>query len=77
LSFNAFLFVSLDRTILKKSRRYQYDWVRARDVEAEAGSGPFSVEAEARKSYRSRFHIGYLTWRVTWRKSFVHFPMWI
>ena len=41
------------------------------DVEAEAGSGgsgPFSVEAEARKSYRFRFHIGYLTWRVTWRK---------
>jgi len=35
-------------------------------MEAEAGSGPFSVEAEARKSYR--FHIGYLTWRVTWRK---------
>ena len=48
-----------------------------RDGEAEAGSGPFSVEAEARKSYRFRFHIGYLTWRVTWRKSFVHFPMWI
>jgi len=50
-----------------------------RDVEAEAGSGsgPVSVEAEARKSYRFRFHIGYLTWRLTWRKSFVHFPMWI
>jgi len=53
-----------------------------RDVEAEAGngsggSGSFPVEAEARKSYRFRFHIGYLTWRVTWRKSFVHFPMWI
>jgi len=53
-------------------------------VEAEAGSGsdgsgPFSVEAkaEARKSYHFRFHIGYLTWRVTWRKNFVHFPMWI
>jgi len=49
-------------------------------VEAEAGSGSggsgsFSVEAEARKSYR--FHIGYLSWRVTWRKGFVHFPMWI
>jgi len=42
-----------------------------------SGSGPFSVEAEARKSYRFRFHMGYLTWRVTWRKSFVHFPMWI
>jgi len=43
------------------------------------GSGPFSVEveAEARKSYRFRFHIGYLTWRSTWRKSFVHFSMWI
>jgi len=55
---------------------------KTRDVEAEAGSGsggsgPFSVEAEARKSYRFRFHIGYLNWRVTWRKSFVHFPMWI
>ena len=42
--------------------------VKIRDVEAEAeagsgGSGPFSVkaEAEARKFYRSRFHIGYLT----------------
>jgi len=51
-------------------------------VEAEAGSGrggsgPFCVEAEARKSYRFRFHIGYLTWRVTWRKRFVHFPMWV
>jgi len=23
------------------------------------------------------FHISYLTWRVTWQKSFVHFPMWI
>ena len=32
----------------------------ARDVEAEAGSGPFSVEAdaEAQKFYRFRFHIG-------------------
>jgi len=30
-----------------------------RDVEA--GSGPFSVEEEARKFYRFRFHIGYLT----------------
>jgi len=55
-----------------------------RDVEAEveagsgsSGSGPFCVEAEAWKSYRFRFHIGYLTWRVTWRKSFHHFPMWI
>ena len=40
--------------------------VCTRDVEAEAGSesgesGPFSVEAEARKIYRFRFHIGYLT----------------
>ena len=25
------------------------------------GSGPFSVEAEARKTCRFRFHIGYLT----------------
>jgi len=33
--------------------------VTARDVQAEAGSGPFS--AEARKFYRFRFHIGYLT----------------
>jgi len=47
--------------------------IATRDVEAEAesGSGPFSVEAEVRKSYRFRFHIGY------WQKSFVHFPMWI
>jgi len=33
-------------------------------VEAEAGSGgsgPFSVEAEARKFYPFRFHIGYFT----------------
>jgi len=44
---------------------------------AGSGSGLFSVEAEARKSYRFRFHIGYLTLRVTCRKSFVHFPMWI
>jgi len=29
-----------------------------RDMEAETGSGPFSVEAEARKFYRFRFHIG-------------------
>jgi len=37
-------------------------------VEAEAGSGsdPFSVEteAEARKSYRLRFDIRYLTWSI-------------
>jgi len=36
-----------------------------RDVEAEpeavSGSDPFSVEAEARKFYHFRFHIGYLT----------------
>ena len=37
-----------------------------RDVEAEAeagsgGSAPFSVKTEARKIYRFRFHIGYLT----------------
>jgi len=60
-------------TVLKKV-------LATRDVEAEAGSGrsgPFSVEAEERKSYRFRFDIGYLTWRVTWRKGFVHFPMWI
>ena len=42
--------------------------VLLRDVEAEveAGSGsgksgPFSVEAEARKTYHFRFHVGYLT----------------
>ena len=29
-----------------------------KDVEAEAGSGPFSVEAKARKIHRFRFHIG-------------------
>jgi len=46
-----------------------------REVKAEAGSSPFSVEAGERKSYR--FRIDYLTWRVTWQKSFVHFPMWI
>ena len=38
-----------------------YSSLLTRDVEAEAGSGPFSVEAEARKIYRFRFHIGYLT----------------
>ena len=27
-------------------------------MEAEAGSGPFSVEAEARKLHHFRFHIG-------------------
>ena len=51
------------------------DFALSRDVEAEAGNGPFSVEGEARKFYRFRFHIGYLTWRVTWPKIFVHFPM--
>ena len=37
--------------------------VETRDVEAEAGigSGLFSVEAEARKTCRFRFHISYLT----------------
>jgi len=34
--------------------------VSTRDMEAEVGSGPFSVEAEARKFYRLGFHIGYL-----------------
>jgi len=60
------------------------NFLAIRDAEAEAGSGSggsghFSVEAEAeaRKSYSFRFHIGYLTWRVTWRKSFLHIPMWI
>jgi len=48
-----------------------------RDVEAIAGSSPFSVEAEAEAQKSYRFHIGYLTWRVTWQKIFVHFPMWI
>jgi len=38
-----------------------WEQVVLRDVEAEAGSGPFSVEAEARKFYSFRFHIGYLT----------------
>ena len=28
------------------------------EAEAEAGSGPFSVEAKARKIHRFRFHIG-------------------
>ena len=31
------------------------------EAEADAGSGPFSVEAEPRKIYRFYFHIGYLT----------------
>ena len=40
--------------------------ILTRDVEAEVeagsgGSGPFSVKAEARKTYRFRFHISYLT----------------
>ena len=35
------------------------------------------VEEEAQKFYCFCFHIGYLTWRVSWRKSFVHVPMWI
>jgi len=55
--------------------------VQTRDVEAEAeagsgsgGSGPFSVEVEARKFYRFRFHVGYLTCRVTWQKKFCPFP---
>ena len=48
--------------------------MQTRDVEAaveagSGGSGPFSVEAEARKFYRFRIHIGYLTWRVTWRNA--------
>ena len=42
-----------------------------------SGSGPFFVETEARKFYRFRFHIDYLTCRVTWRKIFAHFQMWI
>ena len=49
--------------------------VSSRDVEA--GSGSFSVEEEAQKIYRFRFHIGYLTLRVTKQKSFVRFLMWI
>ena len=32
--------------------------IRFRDVEAEAGSGSFSVEAEVRKFHRFRFNIG-------------------
>ena len=32
-------------------------------------------KCEVRKFYR--FHIGYLTWKLTWRKCFVHFRMWI
>ena len=40
------------------------------------GSGPFSVEAQARKFYRFCVRIGYLTWRVIWRNIFVCFLMW-
>ena len=44
-------------------------WKRKRKLEAEAVEVVFfSAEAEARKFYRFRFHLGYLTWRVTWRK---------
>jgi len=48
-------------------------------VEAEAGSGPFSVEAEARKFYRFRFHVGYrlFDWKNNLAKFFFRFPMWI
>ena len=35
-------------------------------MEAEAKA--VEAEAEAQKFYRFRFHIGYLTRRVTWRK---------
>ena len=35
--------------------------IETRDVEAEAGSGPFSVEAEAEARKFYRFHIDYLT----------------
>jgi len=59
----------------KQHRTFFTGDLSTRDVEAEAGSGPFSVEAEARKFYCLCFHIGYLTWRVTWRKFFFHFPM--
>jgi len=45
-----------------------YVKLASRDVEAEVkdgcgsgGSGPFSVEAEARKLYRFHFHKGYST----------------
>jgi len=42
-----------------------------------SGSCPFSVVAEAEVRHFYRFRIGYLTWKVNWRKSFDHFPMWI
>jgi len=48
---------------------YQDGGVTNRDVEVEAGSGPFSVETEAQKFYRFCIHIGYLTSRVTGRKK--------
>jgi len=46
-----------------------------RDVEAVAGSrrSPFSMEVQ--KLYRFRFHR--LFDLKSWRKSFVHCPMWI
>ena len=40
---------------------YQVSSVRDVEADAKAGSGPFSVETEARKFYRFCFHIGYLT----------------
>ena len=45
--------------MLKKSSiRACLSTIVIRDVEAEAGSGPFSVEAEARKIHCFCFHIG-------------------
>jgi len=52
----------------KSTEVRQYVKLASRDVEAEVkdgcgsgGSGPFSVEAEARKLYRFHFHKGYST----------------
>jgi len=33
LSFNLYLWFSLDSTIWKKSRHYQFDWVRAAHIQ--------------------------------------------
>jgi len=48
-----------------------------RDVKAEAEAGSGNGGSGSAEILRFRFHIGYFTWRVTWRKSFVYFPMWI
>ena len=48
--------------------------LETRDVEAGGGGGPFSVEPEAQKSYRFRFHIGYFDLMSNLAKKFCPFP---